>query len=508
VQVALDNVVRTSDLNFLTVLAIGFGLLVLINCVASLLRAFVLLAAGSSLGFGISVNIARRLFRLPIGWFERRQVGDILSRFQSIAPIRSLLTEGAVASLVDGGMAIVTLLAMFIYSASLAMLALFAFGSYLVVRIISFAAQRRAQEDVIVNTGREQTVLIETLRGITTLRLFSKESSRLSLWQSRYAESLNSMVNLQRISIWQTTASVFIFGIESVVSVWLLVRMIIDGGFSIGMMYAFVAYKSQFLLRSSTLIDQGIALKMLGLHLERLSDIALTPEALSFSIDQSQAQDELRTIELRNVSFKYAQYEPLVLDGIDLCVAFGEHIAITGPSGGGKSTLVKVLLGLAEPTEGEYLLNGVSLRTFGYARFYEQTAAVLQNDTLFAGTLAQNIALFDEDADLDQIIAAAKAAAIHDEILTMPLRYETLVGDMGSTLSGGQKQRVILARALYRKPRLLIMDEATSHLDANCEAQVNQAISALGITRIVIAHRQETINAADKTLTVVGGRIL
>jgi ATP-binding cassette subfamily B protein RaxB len=207
------------------------------------------------------------------------------------------------------------------------------------------------------------------------------------------------------------------------------------------------------------------------------------------------------------VFYRYSPSDPLVLHGVNLTVEQGDFIAITGPSGGGKSTLLKLLLGLVEPESGEVLVDGLPLNRFGYKSFHSQIAAVLQDDSLFAGTLADNIALFDENVDVERVIRAAMAASIHTDIAQMPMQYETLVGDMGSTLSGGQKQRVLLARALYRQPKILLMDEGTAHLDMEHERIVNQAISAMGITRIIIAHRKETIEAAERTLTMVEGQL-
>jgi ATP-binding cassette subfamily B protein RaxB len=185
----------------------------------------------------------------------------------------------------------------------------------------------------------------------------------------------------------------------------------------------------------------------------------------------------------------------------------GEHVAITGPSGGGKTTLIKLLLGLIEPEGGEVLVDGLSLSKFGYASFRGQVAAVLQDDNLFAGSLAENIALFDDELDMSRVIQSAIAASIHDDIKCMPMQYETLVGEMGSTLSGGQKQRVLLARALYRNPKVLVMDEGTAHLDSAHEKAVNSAIAAMGITLILVAHRKETIAAAQRVLSLEGGKL-
>ena len=507
-QLAIDSAVPSLDRNLLAVLAIGYALLLLVNTGASLLRSFVLLVAGTTTGFTISANIARRLFRLPVDWFQRRHTGDILSRFQSIGPIQSMLTQGAVAAIVDGLMAVLTLGLMLWYSALLAVIAVIAFILYAVVRVASYAFEREAREAAIIAAGKEQSTLIETLRGITTLRLFGRETLRHALWQSKLTDSVNANLRMARIGIWQGLANALIFGLENILTIYLAIRLVMDGsGFSIGMVFAYLAYKSQFIGKSAALIDNAIAFRMLGLHLERLSDIALSPEDRSFR-DNPDGQAELDgRIALKGVSYRYSASEPPVLDSTDLVVAPGDFIAITGPSGGGKSTLVKVLLGLVEPDSGEILIDGRPLAQFGYKNYHRQIAGVMQEDSLFAGTLADNIALFDEQVDMDKVITAATAASIHDDIARMPMKYETLVGDMGSTLSGGQKQRVLLARALYRQPRLLVMDEGTAHLDVVHERAVNAAISAMGITRIIIAHRRETIEAAERVLVMKRGRL-
>lgn len=507
-QVALDRALPALDHDLLTVLALGFALFTFIYVVAELLRGFVLLAVGTSLGTGVATNVARRLFRLPVGWFEKRHVGDILARFQSITPIRQFLTEGAVAAVLDGSLAIFTLILMFLYSPMLTLVALVAFGLYALVRAASFAAQRQAQEDTIVMSGREQSTMIETIRGIVTLRLFNREAARHAFWQTRLTDSMNASVSLGRVKVWQTSASSLIFGLETIISVWLAVGLLIEGGFSVGMVFAYLAYKTQFVLKAVSLIDQSVAFRMLGLHLERLSDIALTEQDPSFIEPPARSERLQGRLELRNVSFRYSPSDPFVLRGVDLAVEPGDHVAITGPSGGGKTTMVKIMLGLVEPEEGEVLIDGVPLARFGHKNYHDQIGAVLQEDHLFAGSLSENIALFDDEPDMDRIIEAATAAAIHDDIAALPMRYSTPVGDMGSTLSGGQKQRLLLARALYRRPRLLIMDEATSHLDPAREQAVIAAIAHLGITRIVIAHRLDTISAATRILAAEGGALV
>ena len=506
-QLAIDRVLPAQDVDLLAVLAIGFGLFTLINIGTTLLRSFVLLWAGTALGYDLASNIARRLFRLPIDWFEKRHVGDVLSRFQSIQPIQELLLTGAIAALVDGAMAVLTLTVMFFYSPMLATIALSAFVVYLIVRIVSFALERDAIEETISTFAAEQSTLIETLRGITALRLFNRETLRHALWQSKLTDKVNADVRRARISIWQEMANGLLFGIENILVIYFAIGFVIDGGFSVGMVFAYLAYKTQFMDKAAGLIDQFIAFRMIGLHLERLSDIAFADEDKSFGPSSDCNSELAGRIELRNVRFRYAPSDPLVLTGVDLSIEPGDFIAITGPSGGGKSTLVKLLLGLVEPDGGEVLVDGLPLERFGYKSYHEQIAAVLQEDTLFAGTIADNIALFDDEPDMERVLASARTAAINTDIESMPMQYETLVGDMGSALSGGQKQRILLARALYRQPKILVMDEGTAHLDTEHEKRINSAIRQLDITRVVVAHRKETIAAAN-TVYVMNSGIL
>lgn len=507
-QIAVDRAIPALDQNLLPILALGFGLFTLFNMAASLLRSFVLLSAGTAVGYGLATNIARRLLRLPIDWFEKRSTGDILSRFRSITPIQVMLTQGAVAAVLDGILAIFTLAMMFLYSATLAWMAILSFALYAAFRMVSFTFEREAKEASIINGGKEQTILIETLRGITTLRLFCSETLRHALWQTRLADAVNSEVLLARVGIWQTTAKGLIFGIEAIISVWFAISYVIGGsGFSIGMVFAYMAYKGQFILKAEALIDQAIAFRMLGLHLERLSDIALAPEDIGFVAETDQHGELIGAIKASGIYFRYAPSDPLILSNINLEITAGEHVAITGPSGSGKSTLAKIMLGLLEPEQGEILIDGVPLKRFGYQNFRRQIAAVLQDDSLFSGTISHNIALFDESINQARVIAAAQAAAIHDDIVAMAMQYDTLVGDMGSTLSGGQKQRILLARALYRRPKILLMDEGTAHLDSVHESKVNQSIRKLGITRIIIAHRKETIDASDRIVILSNGQL-
>ena len=283
-------------------------------------------------------------------------------------------------------------------------------------------------------------------------------------------------------------------------------KLVMANQFSVGMLIAFISYKDQFVGRVSALIDQAIAFRMLGIQAERLADIVLTPpEEVGIEREPRKGQGAiLPSIEVRNVGFRYAQGEPWVLRNVNIQIHAGESVAIAGPSGCGKTTLLKVMLGQLQPDEGEVFVGGIALKQLGLKCYRDQIGVVMQDDQLFAGSLAENIAFFDPATDQSQIEASAQLAAIHDDIIKMPMGYNTLVGDMGTALSGGQKQRVILARALYKKPNILFLDEATSHLDTGAESLVNQAIKGLSMTRITIAHRPSTLQMADR-LVILGG---
>jgi ATP-binding cassette subfamily B protein RaxB len=280
-----------------------------------------------------------------------------------------------------------------------------------------------------------------------------------------------------------------------------------SGAFTIGMIFAFQAYKQQFLDAATRLVDQAINYKLLDVHLNRIADIALAPPEQQGEARSESAAPIRGEIELRNVGFRYGEGEAEVLRGATLKVAAGEMVALVGPSGGGKTTLMKIMMGLMEPSYGQVLIDGRPLGSLGLENWRRRIGSVAQDDLLYAGSLAENIAFFDPEIDMARVVEVAKLAAIHDDIEAMPMRYDSLVGDMGSSLSGGQRQRVLLARALYPGPAVLFIDEGTAHLDPASEAKVLEALAALSITRIVSAHRPAAIERANKIFGVARGAV-
>lgn len=505
-QISIDTAYPAFDTDLLLVLALGFGGLALINLITTWLRSLVLLNLNNALSYQIIVNLFRHLVRLPLPWFEKRHVGDIISRFGSTQPITQLLSNGMITSLIDGIMAFITLGLMYIYSPILASIALVSLLLYLLLRLAFFQALRFRNVSTITTAAAEQSVFIESMRGIAAVKAFGQEGNRQRLWQKKKADAINASVRLGRLSVGFDAMAQFIIAVERVIFIYLAVSYALNGTFSIGMIFAFQAYKQQFLDAGVRLIGQAINFKILQLHLTRIADIALSRQEDTGKEQMMETPDLGEPFELKNVGFSYGVGEPEVLAGLNLRIEPGEMIALIGPSGGGKTTLMKLMMGLFDPTYGQVLIGGRALSTFSKQAYRRRIGSIAQGDSLYAGSIAENIAFFDPEIDMEQVVKVAKLAHIDDDINAMPLRYDTLVGDMGSVLSGGQKQRVLLARALYPDPEILFMDEGTANLDQQSEDLVLSTLASLSITRIVIAHRPRAIHSANRAIVIAGGR--
>lgn len=499
IQLVVDDVLLTGDEQLLIVLALGFGLLLLFDTATTALRGFVILQLGSALNLQMAANLFHHLVRLPLNFFEKRHIGDVLSRFSSLGKVKDILVNGLLEALIDGIMALTILVVLFWYSITLALVVCTALVLYSSVRLMLYPKFREATENQILAGAKEHSHQIETLRAMQTVKLFGAENIREINWQQMYVDLTNQDIRVGLFNISYQLANKLISGLENVFVIYLGARAVLVGGFSTGMLFAFIAYKSQFIERSVRLIDKLIQFRMLNLHFERLADIALTPvEVLT---GEGKARHELNGgLAVQNLSYRYSDNSPFIINNLNLQIRSGELVAIVGPSGFGKTTLFKLLLGMLQPTSGKVMIDGLQLNDIDQRHFRAQIATVMQDDRLLSGSIRENISFFSEQVDDVWLRQCARMASIEEDIERMPMKYSTLIGDMGSSLSGGQKQRVLLARALYRRPKILLMDEATSHLDSQTEAAVNHAIRQLHITRVIIAHRLETISAADRVI--------
>jgi ATP-binding cassette subfamily B protein RaxB len=503
----VDHALVAADYDLVLTLVLGFMLLLLLQTSLTAMRSWMLMGLGATLKVQSRANLFSHLINLPASFFEARHLGDITSRFSSQDTILSAITTELIEALMDGLMTILTLTIMLIIAPDMAGIVIGAVVLYTILRWVSYSPLRQASMEAIVWRARLDTHFLETLRGIRTIKLFNGQEDRRTHWLNLLVETTNRQLTTERLAILFQISNKLLMGLLTILIIWLSARRVLDNALSIGLMLAFFSYKDQFVGRVTVLIDRAVDLKMLRLHAERLADIALTePETRTSLLPKSGAHLP-PAIELRNVSFRYSEQEPWVLDNISLRIEAEQSVAITGPSGGGKSTLLKILAGLIQPTHGEILIDGEPLARIGIENYRGRIGVVMQDDQLFAGSIADNISFFAEQPDRERIMYCAKQAAIHNEIMAMPMGYETLMGDMGTVLSGGQKQRVVIARALYRQPSILLLDEATSHLDVEREKMVNVAFGATRVTRIVIAHRPETIRMSGRVFALEQGKI-
>lgn len=508
-QLVVDDVLTSGDRDLLTVLVLGFGLLLVVQTLIGLARSWMVIVLGQTLSLQWNANVFAHLLRLPVAFFERRHLGDITSRFGAVGAIQQTLTHSAIEALLDGLMAVAALVMMVLYAPKLAVVTIVAVAAYGLLRWAAYRPFRNAAAERLVLSAQESSHFLETLRAISPLKLFGREDERRARWQNLVVEVQNRDVRTARMSMVFGVANTFLFGLENLLVLWLGARLILGGltgggassgaGLTVGMLFAYLSYKGQFTGRVSALINYAVELKMLNLHAERLADICLEPPEKD-DIPLNELSHLPASLELRGVGFRYSEGEPWVLKDVNFKLEAGESVAVVGPSGAGKTTLLKVALGLLKPTEGEVLYGGIPVRQLGLQNVRRQIGTVMQDDVLLTGSLADNISFFDLQPDMARIEACAQLAQLQADIVRMPMGFHTLVGDLGTGLSGGQKQRLLLARALYKNPKVLALDEATSHLDIGNERAVTAAISKMNLTRLIIAHRPETIAGAQRVV--------
>ena len=505
-QLTVDEAIGQGDSNLLILLLVGFGLVYLLNALIRALRSWVVLTLGQSLSYQLGGNVVRHLLRLPLGFFERRHVGDLLSRVGSIGPIQSLLTQGLVNVLIDSALAITTLVVMALISPLLMAIVAGTTLLYILYGQILFPGLRRRSEEEIIARANEETYLMESLRAMRAIKLHSHEAMRENGWRNRYADVISSGYKTRIYDIQLDLGEHLLFSAQLLLTVYFGALAVLGGSMTVGLLFAFLSYRSSFTSSATALVDQAQKWRLVGLHLERLSDIVGQKKEEVRLVPRPQLMPP-PSIRLDGLCFSYGPTEAPIIDQMDLEIPKGGFVAIVGPSGCGKTTLMRLMLGLLPPTGGQIVIDGVPLGPATAGAWRARLGAVLQDDILLTGTLADNIAFFDPKLDQERVELASRLARIHDDIMKMPMAYQSLIGDMGAALSGGQRQRIMLARALYRDPDALFLDEGTANLDNENERLIADMITRLPVTRIVISHRPALIERADRVYKLEGGKL-
>lgn len=505
IQMAIDEAALKGDMPLLNILAIGFGLFALFNVIAMLLRGIASQRVVALLGWEMTTRLYRHMLSLPLRWFQRRRLADTLTRFESIEPIRQLVANGLVTSLIDGVLATSILVLMFMISWQLAAIAVLAVVVHIAIKWSTIPLGIRLASEELRARISEEGKRIETIKAIQTIKATASESERERDWSTEFSHVVSTSQKYAIFNVSLDSIKYLAEVMTYIVIVYMAVRNVMAASMTIGAVFAFIAYRQQFHERTTALFDMIISWRMLDLHTDRLADIVLErPEDVS---SNGTPERILGKIELKGVSFKYSHTEPFVFAPINIDIAPGEFVAFVGQSGQGKSTLMKVIAGLYPATIGDIRIDDRPLSYWGLRKLRQSIGVVLQDDELLSGTIADNVTFFDDHPDIAWAWECLKSAAVAEEVAEMPMSIETFVGDMGGALSGGQKQRILLARALYRRPSILILDEATSHLDTKNERSITQALDSLAVTRLVVAHRHETIARADKIVSLEGGRM-
>jgi ATP-binding cassette subfamily B protein RaxB len=505
-QLVVDEVLIKQDRDLLTLLGIGFAGLSVITVMTKTLRGYANLFIANQLNYTMGAALFNHLIHLPAEYFQKRHMGDVVSRFGSLKPIQEFISGGALTVILDGLMAITTLVMILIYSPLLSLIVLVAIAAFAVLRAVLFQSFRQRSQESIVAAASQDSHLMETVRGLQSIKVFSRESERESIWQSRFADTINAEIRIGRLTIGYEVVNGLISGAENVLVVFVGAQQVLSGVITIGMLYAFISYRIHFNNSITSVINQLIQLLMLGLHLERLADIGLTdkekgleePGGFTIPLDGH--------IQLDKAAFRYSESEPFLFEKLSLHVDPGEFLAIYGPSGVGKTTVIKILLGLLTPVEGLLRVDSVPLEAYGIRSYRANTGAIMQEDVLMAGSIKDNICFHDLLGDFDRIRQVAELAEIHDDIVSMPMGYDSLIGEMGTALSNGQQQRVLLARALYQRPKILFLDEGTAHLDNHTAARVMENLRNLGISCVYITHDRKLLRFAHRILVMSTGQ--
>jgi ATP-binding cassette subfamily B protein RaxB len=504
-QLSIDSALQGSDGRLVWVLAIGFTLVVLLQAAISVVRAWTISVFGARVGFELKDRFVRALHRKSARFFLKHHSADILSRSRSVDTIQSLVTAQLLQALLDAVMSIAIVVVMLLAVPSMAAVVIV----FAALNLLATAGLRRAAIDVsrrgLRVAAQADAYFLENARAARAIKLFGKELVRTNVWRNKFVELTNLGLADGRLTMFSTQASQLSNGLGNVALIALGTYLVLANAITLGTMMMFFLFRAFLVERLNRAVVYAMELRRVRTNAERIEEVmADEPGAAEAAPERPflVADGAGVRIEVKDVWFRYGNDAPWILQGASLVVEAGESVAITGPSGSGKTTLLHLMIGLLEPNRGEVLVNGREVKTIASADLARVIGVVMQDDILFQGTVAENVSFFDAPIDMAKVARAARQANVAAEIEAMPMQYHSMLAEAAADISGGQKQRLFIARALYHAPRVLFLDEATSHLDAANEALVSRAVATLEMTRVLVAHRRETIAIADRVLAL------
>jgi ATP-binding cassette, subfamily B, bacterial len=507
-KVVVDQILPFRMKNIMPILGLGILALFLSQMLAALLRQWLLVYLRARIDIRMMLRFVEHMLSLPYSFFQQRSTGDLLARVTSNAVLREILSNQLLSTVMDSVLVIFYLVILLWQSLPFGLLTLAVGLTQVVALLVSNRPVGRLARRELTAFGKAQGYLGEVLVGIATLKASGAEDRAFDRWSNVFFDHLNTSLRYNYVvgTITGILTALPVFG--QLALLWVGATLVLNGSLSVGTMVGLTVLAGSFFAPLASLVTSGQQFQLVGANLARISDVTEAEPEQAGPVVERPMPRLSGHVELANVCFRYSPAGPDVLRDISLTVEAGQRCAIVGLSGSGKSTLGKLLVALYVARTGDVIYDGCSLARLNWQELRRQFGVVLQESVLFSGSVRSNIAFNDPAIDLDGVIAAAKIAAIHEDIVTMPMGYDTFVAEGGSALSGGQRQRLAIARAVAHEPTILLLDEATSHLDVETEQRVAQNLRALSCTQIVIAHRLSTIRDADLILVLHQGAIV
>ncbi|CAB4937787.1 unannotated protein [freshwater metagenome] len=506
-RAVVDEIVPQGLDSVMTTIGLGIAVLVLTVGVASYLRGLFLVLLQSRLDVRLMAGFFEHVLALPYRYFQERSTGDLLQRLSSNVEIRNILSSQILAGLLDGAMVIVYGVVLVVIDPIFGMAALVIGGIQVGLLVLTTPKMTMLVAEQLSEEARSQSFLVESLAGVATLKSSGSEDRALAHWMSLFTGQVHATMRQGRQQVLISGVTSTIQRFAPLVLLWIAADAALSGRLSLGSALALVSLGGLFLQPLGTLISSGQVLQQVGGHLDRIATVLrVDPEEQPGT--RRATPDLQGGIRLEGVSFRYDPGGAWTLHDLHLDIAPGTRVALVGPTGSGKSTIVKLLLGFYVPEEGEVLVDGRPLSELDLRSYRSQLGVVMQDPRVFNTSIRRNIALHDPSLSVAQVERAAELAELADDIRRMPMGFETMVAEGGEALSGGQRQRLALARALVREPRLLVLDEATSSLDMATEARVAQHLREIRCTTVVIAHRLSTVADADVIVVLKDGGVV